>query len=170
MFLPLLSWKFYHEIFICRPQHSITQPQSQKKVTKSWKSPKRLFLQSVSDARIISGFIILFSFLLSLPDVLDGSGIRFPFLRERLTYDRDEENEALGIFFSRMLFFVDILNHPKVDLCFFAVFPSLTDTSPVVCTGSGNRFSSCFLSPLHTSMSWFFSGCFTPGRSCSSAP
>lgn len=38
-------------------------------------------------------------------DVLDGSGIRFPFLRDRRTYDRDEENEALGIFLSGLLVF-----------------------------------------------------------------
>lgn len=38
-----------------------------------------------------------------LPDVLDGNGIRFPFLRDRLTYDRDEENEALGIFLCWLL-------------------------------------------------------------------
>lgn len=38
-------------------------------------------------------------------DVLDGSGIRFPFLRDRRTYDRDEENEALGMIaaFSRSM-------------------------------------------------------------------
>lgn len=40
-------------------------------------------------------------------DVLDGSGIRFPFLRDRRTYDRDEENEALGIF--SLVFFLLIL-------------------------------------------------------------
>lgn len=38
-------------------------------------------------------------------DVLDGNGIRFPFLRDRRTYDRDEENEALGIFFPGYYFF-----------------------------------------------------------------
>lgn len=31
-------------------------------------------------------------------EVLDGSGIRLPFRRDRRTYDRDDEKEALGIF------------------------------------------------------------------------
>lgn len=36
-------------------------------------------------------------------DVLDGSGIRLPFRRDRLTYDRDDVKEALGIFLCSLL-------------------------------------------------------------------
>lgn len=81
-------------------------------------------------------------------DVLDGSGIRLPFRRDRLTYDRDDVKEALGIFFCSLL---TPLGHKIQPLYIFSTFLlSAPQQQRVPSDFVGLSFSETALSVMHS--------------------